>query len=122
MRFADVEQPERGGILRKSQFRQHRAHVIMPLHQFPGIEAGIQNGGGIQNGQRDHGARAIAKFAQDHGQVHAGQEGLELEVFESQARVEFQKFALVVFGRQYVARAGMRHESHEQVVVGWRCP
>ena len=38
-------------------------------------------------------------------------------VFQPEARVEFQEFALVVFRRQDVARTGMRHQAHEQVVI-----
>ena len=51
--YTHLEQPERGGLLGEREFRQHGAHVIVVVHELPGVEAGVEDGGWIQDRERD---------------------------------------------------------------------
>ncbi len=60
---------------------------------------------------------SVTEGLEQDRQIETRNKAFELEAFGAEPFIELQEVALVVIGRKDAARAGVRHESHQEVVV-----
>ncbi len=112
--LADVEQVKRGPVPGEAHFLDHRAHVVVPLHEAISIEAVVEDGARIEHGQRNHGVGAVVEtLLQEGREVEFGDEGPEADAFDAEALGVFEKIVLVVVGGEDPFGVGVRHQTGE---------
>jgi hypothetical protein len=122
MRLTYVQEIERRVLFSESNFLEDSREIIMGVHEFVCVEAVIENRGGVQNGERNACVSRVSEALEERWEIESRNQRFKVDAVASQAFVELEEVAPIIFGGVDVFGARMRQESGEQVEVGRRGP